>query len=125
MEDTQDLSAHVTKLQENVLRWEDRLRTESGGPDAFRQAMGELRASLDAIGRAGFLRLAQAGEVAAETLVGEARIYRFKQVVDKEWMTRYCQMLWMARERIRRFQAASFISPSMNGTPSMTWVMSL
>ena len=38
---------------------------------------------------------------------------------------RYCQMLWMARERIRRFQAASFISPSMNGTPSMTWVMSL
>ena len=34
-------------------------------------------------------------------------------------------MLWMARERIRRFQAASFISPSMNGTPSMTWVMSL
>ena len=38
---------------------------------------------------------------------------------------RYCQMLWMARARIRRFQAASFISPSMNGTPSMTWVMSL
>ena len=25
----------------------------------------------------------------------------------------------------QRFQAASFISPSMNGTPSMTWVMSL
>ena len=24
MEDTQDLSAYVTKLQENVLRWEDR-----------------------------------------------------------------------------------------------------
>ena len=87
MEDTQDLSACVTKLQENVLRWEDRLRSESGGPDAFRQAMGELRASLDAIGRAGFLRLAQAGEVAAETLVGEGRIYRFKQVVDKEWMS--------------------------------------
>ena len=87
MEDTHDLNAHVTKLQENVLRWEDRLRSESGGPDAFRQAMGELRASLDAIGRAGFLRLAQAGEVAAETLVGEGRIYRFKQVVDKEWMS--------------------------------------
>ena len=38
---------------------------------------------------------------------------------------RYCQMLWMGGERIRRFQAAFFISPSTKGTPSMTWVMSL
>ena len=38
---------------------------------------------------------------------------------------RYCQMLWMVRERIRRIQAAFFISPSTNGTPWMTWVMSL
>ena len=32
------------------------------------------------------------------------------------WVTpvRYCQMLWMRRERIRRFHAAFFISPSMN-----------
>jgi len=27
---------------------------------------------------------------------------------------RYCQVLWMERERIQRFQAAFFISPSMN-----------
>ena len=30
MEDTQDLSARVTMLQENVLRWEDRLQSDSG-----------------------------------------------------------------------------------------------
>ena len=40
-------------------------------------------------------------------------------------LQRYCQMLWMVRERIRRIQAAFFISPSTNGTPWMTWVMSL
>ena len=34
-------------------------------------------------------------------------------------------MLCMEGERIRRLQAVSFISPSTNGTPSMTWVMSL
>ena len=59
----------------------------------------------------------------------EERGISFERVVaaieQGHLMERYCQMLWMARERIRRFQAASFISPSMNGTPSMTWVMSL
>ncbi len=87
MENTQDLSACVTKLQKNILRWENRLQSEQGGPDVFRQAVGGLRAALDSIGRAGFQRLAQAGEIAEDTMVGDGRVYRFKQVVDKEWMT--------------------------------------
>jgi hypothetical protein len=87
MEDTQDLSACVTKFQESVLRWERRLQSEPGEPAAFRQAVEELRSALDQVGRAGFQRLAQACEVAAETMVSDGRRYRFKQVVDKEWMT--------------------------------------
>ena len=87
MENTQDLSACVTKVQANVRQWEHRLQSEQGGPDAFRQAVGELRAALDTIGRAGFQRLAQACEVADDTLDGNGRWYRFKQVVDKRWLT--------------------------------------
>ena len=87
MENTQDLSACVAKLQENVLQWENRLQSEQGGPAAFRLAMNELRAALDEIGRAGFLRLAHACEVASDTLGNDGRLYRFKQMVDKEWMS--------------------------------------
>ena len=87
MENTQDLSACVAKLQENVLQWENRLQSEQGGPAAFRLAMNELRAALDEIGRAGFLRLAHACEVASDTLANDGRLYRFKQMVDKEWMS--------------------------------------
>ncbi len=47
------------------------------------------------------------------------------QLSQSDFAERYCQMLWMVRERIRRIQAAFFISPSTNGTPWMTWVMSL
>ena len=86
MEDTQDLSACVTKLQKNVLRWEQRVQSEPGRPAAFRQAVEELRAALDDIGRASFQRLAQACEIADDTMVADGRVYRFKQVVDKEWM---------------------------------------
>ena len=87
MEDTQDLSARVTKLQENVLLWEDRLQSEPGEPAAFRQAVRELRDALDDIGRAGFQRLAQACEIDDDTFVTDGQICRFKQVVGKEWMT--------------------------------------
>ena len=87
MEDTQDLSACVTKLQKNVLQWENRLQSEQGEPDAFRQAVGELRAALDNIGRVGFQRLVHACEVAGDTLEADGRRYRFKQVADKVWMT--------------------------------------
>ena len=38
MEDTQDLSARMTKLQENVLRWEHLFQSEAAGPTSFRQA---------------------------------------------------------------------------------------
>ena len=79
MENTQDLTACVTKLQENVLQWENRLQSEQGGPAAFRLAMNELRAALDEIGRTGFLRLAHACEVASDTLGNDGRLYRFKQ----------------------------------------------
>ena len=87
MEDTQDLSTRVAKLQENVLQWEQRFQSEAGDPAAFRQAVGELRDAVDDIGRAGFQRLAQACEIADDTLVADGRVYRFKQVVDKKWMT--------------------------------------
>ncbi len=97
MEDTQNLSACIAKLQENVLqpacagcsagRWEQHLQSEQSGPEAFGEVMDELRASLDDIGRAGFQHLAQACEIADETVVSEDRVYRFKQVVNKEWMT--------------------------------------
>ena len=78
MENTQDLNACVTKLQENILRWENRLQSEQGGPDVFRQALGGLRAALDSIGRAGFQRLAQACEIAEGTMVADGRVYRFR-----------------------------------------------
>ena len=87
MENTQDLTAYVAKLQEDVLQWENRLQSEQGGPAAFRLAMNELRAALDEIDRAGFLRLAHACEVASDTLANDGRLYRFKQMVDKEWMS--------------------------------------
>ncbi len=87
MEDTQDLSARVTKLQENVLRWEDRFRSQAAEPTAFRQAVHELRSALDDIGRAGFQRLAQACDLTDDTVVSDGRVSRFKQLVDKEWMT--------------------------------------
>ena len=87
MEDTKDFSAQRTKLMKNLLRWEHRLESGSAGPDAFRQMVGELRGGLDQIGRVGFQRLAEACETMADTVVRDGRVYRFKQVVDKEWMT--------------------------------------
>ncbi len=87
MEDTQNLSACIAKLQENVLQWEQYLQSEQSGQEAFGQVVDELRASLDDIGRAGFQHLAQACEIAEDTVVSEGRVYRFKQVVNKEWMT--------------------------------------
>ncbi len=86
MEDTQDLSAGVTKLQEDLLRWEQQLASEPE-PTAFREAVEELRTRLDQIGRVGFERLARACESGDEVIVADGQIYRLKQVVDKEWMT--------------------------------------
>ncbi len=87
MEDTHDLSARLTNLQENVRQWEHRLQSGQAGPDAFRQMLGEFRSCLDDIGRSGFQRLAQACELGDDTVVHHGKVYRFKQVVDKEWMT--------------------------------------
>ncbi len=87
MEDTQDLSARLTNLEENVRQWEHRLQSGQAGPDAFRQMLGEFRSCLDDIGRSGFQRLAQACELDDDTMVHHGKLYRFKQVVDKEWMT--------------------------------------
>tara|TARA_Y100000310_G_C20608780_1_gene776912 strand:+ start:114 stop:1544 length:1431 start_codon:yes stop_codon:yes gene_type:complete len=107
MEDTKDLAASVTKLQENVRQWERHLQSEQAGPDAFWQAVGELRAALDSIGRAGFKRLTQACEVDAHTIVAGGRVCRFKQVVDKEWMT-----LWGKVVVPRRLYQADHGGPS-------------
>jgi hypothetical protein len=87
VKDTQDLSAQLTKVREHVLTWEDRLASRGEDATAFRQAVGELRAALEAVGRSGFQRLAQACEVADATLVSAGQVYRYKQEVAKEWMT--------------------------------------
>ena len=87
MEDTHDLSARPTNLQENVRQWEHRLQSGQAGPDAFLRMLGEFRSCLDDIGRSGFQRLAQACELDDDTVVHQGKLYRFKQVVDKEWMT--------------------------------------
>ena len=47
MEDTQNLSACIAKLQENVLQWEQYLQSEQSRQEAFGQVVDELRASLD------------------------------------------------------------------------------
>lgn len=105
MEDMQDLSARVAKLQENVLRWEDRLQSEPVEPVAFRQAVRELRDALEDIGRAGFQRLAQACEVDDDTMMAAGRAVRFKQ--GKEWMT-----LWGKVIIPRRLYQADHGGPS-------------
>ena len=87
MKDTQDFSARLTELNEIIPQWEHRLQSGQGGPDTFRQMVGEFRSRLDDIGRSGFQRLAQACEVSDDTLVHDGTVYRFKQVVDKVWMT--------------------------------------
>ena len=107
MEDTHDLSARLTKLQGIVLQWEERLRGGPATADGFRQAVCELRTALDGVGKAGFHRLAQACEVEDETLVGHGLRYRFKQAVDKEWMT-----LWGKVVLPRRLYQADRGGPS-------------
>lgn len=87
MEDTKDFRARLTKLEENVLQWEHRLQSSDLDPEAFHEIVREFREALDGIGRAGFLRLAQALEIAEDTLVRDGQVYRCKQVVEKQWMT--------------------------------------
>ena len=87
MEDTKDFRARLTKLEENVLQWEQRLQSANPGPETFHQMVSELRDSLDDLGRIGFQRLAQACEITDDTVVHHGQVYRFKQVVEKEWMT--------------------------------------
>ena len=87
MEDTKDFHARLTKFEENVLQWEHRLQSPEAGPEDFRERVSELRDALDDLGRIGFQRLAQACEIADDTVIHHGRVYRFKQVVDKEWMT--------------------------------------
>ena len=87
MEDTKDFRARMTKLEENVLQWEHRLQSPDAGPEDFRERVSELREALDDLGRIGFQRLAQACEIADDTVVHDGQVYRFKQVVSKEWMT--------------------------------------
>ena len=98
MKDTEDLSARVTILQEIVLQWEDHLQSGLGEPEMFRQAVAEFRAAVDGVGRAGFQQLVQACEVADDTLVRDGRVCRFKQAVDKEWMTLWGKVVVSRRQ---------------------------
>ena len=106
MEDKQDLSACVTKLQEDVLQWEHRLLSDPE-PATFREAVAALRSAVDDLGRVGFQQLAQACEFGDDAMVADAQIYRFKQVVDKEWMT-----LWGKVVMSRRLYQADRGGPS-------------
>ncbi len=87
MEDTKNLRARLTKLEEDLLQWEHRLQSPEAGPEEFEQMIRQFRGSVDDIGRVGFRRLAQACEIDDDTVVHQGRIYRFKQDVPKEWMT--------------------------------------
>jgi len=98
MKDTQDLSGRVGILQEIVLQWEDHLGSGSGEPELFRQAVAEFRAAVDGVGRAGFQQLVQACEVADDTLVRDGRVCRFKQAVDKDWMTLWGKVVVSRRQ---------------------------
>ena len=86
MKDTKDFSVCVANLEKNVRQWERQLQ-EQPDPASFREAVAGLRTALDQLGRAGFLKLAQAGETTAETVVREGTVYRFKQRVEKQWLT--------------------------------------
>ena len=92
MEDTHDLSAQMTILHERVHQWVDRLQSDGAEPEAFREAVGDLRAAVDGVGRAAFLQLVEACEVFDETLIGDGQVYRFKQTPDKEWLTLWGQV---------------------------------
>ncbi len=60
---------------------------EQQDPASFREAVAGLRTALDQVGWAGFLKLAQAGETAAKTVVRKGTVVRFKQRADKQWLT--------------------------------------
>ena len=85
MKDTKDFSVCVANLEKNVRQWERQLQ-ERPDPASFREAVAGLRTALDQVGRAGFLKLAQASETTAETVVREGTVYRFKQWADKQWL---------------------------------------
>lgn len=87
MEDTQGLSSAVAKVQGIVLGWEERLAGDPNPTVAFQQAMAELQTALHGVGQAGFARLTRACEIDDEVLVREGLLHRFKQVVDKDWLT--------------------------------------
>ena len=87
--------------------WEIQLQ-ERPDPASFREAVVGLRTALDQGGRAGFLKLAQASETTAQTVVREGTVYRFKQQADKQWLT-----LWGKVSVSRRL-----FQPDRGGAPS-------
>ena len=87
MKDTQDLNARVAILQGIFLQWQDQLRSGSGEPEVFRQAVAEFRAAVESVGRAGFQQLVQVCEVAEDSLVRDGRVCRFKQAVDQDGLS--------------------------------------
>ena len=89
MEDTNDLSGALSNLVENVHMWEQRLAEAEPEPEAFRDAVGEMRKALNTAGRVGFQRLAQACEMSADTLLRGGTVYRFKQDAPKAWLTHW------------------------------------
>ena len=85
----------------------------SSFPEALKAILGDNVSGLSA---ANIVRLKQVWEK-------EYEAWRRRDLSDKRYayvwvdgiyFKRYCQVLWMERERIQRFQAAFFISPSMN-----------
>lgn len=89
MVDSHDLSGALSTLAGNVYMWEQRLADAGAEPEAFREAVREMRKALDTIGRVGFQQLVQACETAADTLMRAGTVYRFKQDAPKAWLTNW------------------------------------
>ena len=87
MEDTKDQNRAVSNLVENVHMWEQRLADAGSEPEAFREAVREMRSALNTVGRVGFQELAQACETSADSVLCGGTVYRFKQDVPKAWLT--------------------------------------
>jgi hypothetical protein len=87
MEDTKDFGSALSVLAGNVHQWEQRLAAAGSEPEAFRDAVRELRGALNTVGCIGFRQLALACETSADQVVRGGTVYRFKQDAPKAWLT--------------------------------------
>lgn len=100
MEYRKELEAALRNVEQIVTAQRESLSVAREGC-ALRTAVAAMGAALNAVGRTAFVALAEAAEVSASTLARDGTVYRFKQVVSKQWMT-----LWGKVEVRRRLYQA-------------------